>query len=148
MPDQGCPFSAGPGPAGEEDSMATRRLSAHGAAEPSVAWRRYLEVGAWRTWSPHIVNVDATAHQIAVGVSGRVHVVGGLRVPFTVTEVDPRRCTWSWIARLGPVPLTLHHAVRAQGRGSATDLTMEGPDAVLVSYAPLAWVALRRLVAR
>jgi hypothetical protein len=77
-----------------------------------------------------------------------VHVLGGLRVPFTITEVDPARRTWSWVARLGPVRLTLHHAVRADPRGSVTDLVMEGPDALLLGYAPLAWVALRRLVAR
>ena len=128
--------------------MATRRLSARGSADPALAWQRYLEVDAWRTWSPHILGVDADASRIAVGVSGRVHVVGGLRVPFTVTDVDPERGTWSWVARLGPVRLTLHHAVRAHPCGSATDLVMEGPDAVLLGYAPLAWVALRRLVAR
>jgi hypothetical protein len=128
--------------------MATRRLRARGSAEPALAWRRYLEIDAWRTWSPHIVSVDADASRIAVGVTGWVHVVGGLRVPFAITAVDPERLTWSWVARLGPVRLTLHHAVRVHPRGSATDLVMEGPDAVLLAYAPLAWVALRRLVAR
>jgi hypothetical protein len=128
--------------------MATRRLHARGSADPALAWRRYVEIDAWRTWSPHILRVDADAGRIAVGVSGRVHVVGGLRVPFTITEVDAARRTWSWIARLGPVRLTLHHGVRPHPRGSATDLGMEGPDAVLIAYAPLAWLALRRLVAR
>ena len=128
--------------------MATRRLTARGAAAPATAWRRYRTIDAWRTWAPHILGVDTTADQIAVGVSGRVHVVGGLRIPFIVTEVDRQQCTWSWIARLGPVPLTLHHAVRDHAGGSATELVMEGPDAVLLAYAPLAWVALRRLVAR
>jgi len=77
-----------------------------------------------------------------------VHVLGGLRVPFTITAVDPHERTWSWVARLGPVPLTLDHEVHAHRRGSSTALTMEGPAPVILGYAPLAWVALRRLVSR
>ena len=34
------------------------------------------------------------------------------------------------------------------GGGSATGLVLQGPAAVVALYAPLAWVALRRLVAR
>ena len=128
--------------------MATHRLAAAGAAEPAVAWQRYVEIAAWRTWSPHILTTEADAGQIAVGVSGRVHVVGGLRLPFTVTAVDAPQRRWSWVVRLGPVALTLHHAVRPHPRGSATLLVMEGPRPLLLAYAPLAWVALRRLVAR
>lgn len=128
--------------------MATHRLAAAGAADPSTAWQRYVEIAAWRTWAPHILRTDADAGQIAVGVTGRVHVLGGLRLPFTVTAVDPAARSWSWVVRLGPVALTLHHAVRAHPRGSATLLVMEGPQPVLLAYAPLAWVALRRLVAR
>ena len=45
--------------------------------------------------------------------------------------------------------LTEHgYEVHAEPRGSGTVLVMEGPDPVLLGYAPLAWVALRRLVAR
>ena len=62
--------------------MTTRRLSAVGAAEPAVAWERYAVIGAWPTWSPQIVGVETAAERIALGVSGRVHVVGGLRLPF------------------------------------------------------------------
>ena len=128
--------------------MGLRRLSATGAADPALAWQRYVEIGAWRTWSPHIRGVDANRDRIAVGVTGRVHVVGGLRPSFTITDVDAGRRTWSWQVRLGPVVLTLHHAVHSDPRGSRTVLVMAGPDPVLLGYAPLAWVALRRLVAR
>jgi len=127
--------------------MATHRLAAAGPAEPAVAWQRYAEVAAWPTWSPHIVSTEADAEQIAPGVTGRVHVVGGLRLPFTVTAVDAPHHRWSWVVALGPVALTLHHEVRDHPLGSATVLVMEGPRPVLLAYAPLAWVALRRLVA-
>ena len=128
--------------------MTTRRLSAVGTAEPAVAWERYAVIDAWPTWSPQIVGVETAAERIALGVSGRVHVVGGLRLPFAVTAHDEQARTWSWVVRLGPVAMTLNHEVHAEPRGSGTVLVMEGPDPVLLGYAPLAWVALRRLVAR
>ena len=128
--------------------MTTRRLRAVGTAEPAVAWHRYADIGAWSTWSPQIVGVETTAARIALGVGGRVRVVGGLCLPFTITAHDEQARTWSWVVRLGPVAMTLNHEVHAHPRGSGTVLVMEGPDPVLLGYAPLAWVALRRLVAR
>jgi polyketide cyclase/dehydrase/lipid transport protein len=128
--------------------VTTRRLSAVGAAEPAVTWGRYAVIGAWPTWSPQIVGVETAAERIALGVSGRVHVVGGLRLPFAITAHDEQARTWSWVVRLGPVAMTLNHEVHAEPQGSGTVLVMEGPDPVLLGYAPLAWVALRRLVAR
>jgi hypothetical protein len=128
--------------------VTTRRLSAAGSADPALAWQRYAELSAWPTWSPQIVGVESAAARIALGVGGRVHVLGGLRLPFTITAHDERARTWSWVVRLGPVAMTLNHEVHAHPRGSRTVLVMEGPDPVLLGYGPLAWVALRRLVAR
>ena len=128
--------------------MATRRLRAHGAAHPDVAWERYDLIALWPTWSPQIRRVRADAPRIALGVRGTVGVPGGLGLPFTVTAVDPAARTWSWVVHLGPVVMTLNHEVHADGPGSGTLLVMEGPDPVLLAYAPIAWVALRRLVAR
>ena len=128
--------------------MATRRLEAAGAASAEDAWERYRTIAAWPSWSPQIRRVAASAEQIGPGVTGRVHLPGGLGLPFTITAVDARARTWSWVVRLGPVPLTLTHEVREHPRGSATELVMEGPDVILLAYTPLAWVALRKLVAR
>lgn len=128
--------------------MATRRLQARGAATPADAWRRYEHIALWPTWSPQIRRVSADAPRIAVGVRGRVHLPGGLGLPFTVTAVDPVQHSWSWVVQLGPTALTLGHEVHAEEGGSGTSTVMEGPDPVLLAYAPLAWVALRLLVAR
>ena len=128
--------------------MATRRLEAVGAASAEDAWDRYRRIAAWPTWSPQIRRVAASAEQIGPGVTGRVYFPGGLSLPFIVTAVDAPARTWGWVVRLGPVSLTLTHEVRAHPRGSATSLVMEGPDAILLAYTPLAWVALRKLVAR
>ena len=92
---------------------------------------------------------DADAERIARGVSGTVHAVGGLRLRFTITDVDLVARRWSWLVRFGPVQMDLHHEVRAvPGGGSVTGLVLQGPAPVVTAYAPLAWVALRRLVAR
>jgi hypothetical protein len=128
--------------------MATRRLEAVGPASPEVAWGRYLQIAAWPTWSPQIARVTASAERLGVGVIGRVHLPGGLGLPFTITAVNAQARSWSWVVRLGLVRLTLHHEVRSHARGSATSLTMEGPDLLLLAYTPLAWVALHKLVAR
>lgn len=128
--------------------MATRRLSARGAAVPERAWERYERIALWPTWSPQIRRVEADAERIALGVTGTVWTPVGLGLPFTVTGVDDAARTWSWVVRMGPVSMTLQHEVYADAAGSGTLLVLEGPDPVLLAYAPLAWIALRRLVAR
>ena len=129
--------------------MAVRRLTAEGPAPVGLAWQRYAEIARWPEWSPQILRVEADAERIARGVTGTVHAFGGLRLGFTITDVDVVARRWSWLVRCGPVQMDLHHDVRAvPGGGSATGLVLQGPAAVVALYAPLAWVALRRLVAR
>lgn len=127
--------------------MATRRLQAIGAARPEVAWGRYLQIAAWPTWSPQILSVETEAARIALGVTGTVHALGGLRLPFTITAVNQQARSWSWLVRWGPVSMTLNHEVHPHARGCRTVLSMEGPGLVLLGYAPAAWLALQRLVA-
>lgn len=112
---------------------------------PAVAWHRYHDLAAWSTWAPQIVGLDADGATLALGRHGTVRVVGGVRVGFVVTAVDPRAMTWSWIARLGPVRLTLHHDVRPDPKGTRAGLTLEGPALVITAYAPLVRLALIRL---
>ena len=125
---------------------APRRVEVTGRVRPVVAWQRYLDLGAWSTWAPQILGVDADGPALALGRHGRVRVVGGIRVPFVVTAVDPRAMTWSWIATLGPVSLTLHHDVGPDPRGTRAGLSVEGPAVVVAGYTPLARLALARLV--
>ena len=47
---------------------------------------------------------------------------------------------------VGPVTLTLHHAVLEISTGTETTLEIDGPPLVVLPYAPVAQVALRRLV--
>ena len=123
-----------------------RRVEVTGAVRPDEAWRRYRELAAWSSWAPQIAGVEADGDTLAVGRQGTVRVLGGLRVPFVVTAVDPSSRTWSWIASLGPVRLTLHHDVLPDPRGTRAGLTLEGPGLLVAAYAPLSRLALARLV--
>lgn len=127
--------------------MAVRRLEARGPAPVEEVWDRYATLARWPEWSPQISRVEAGADRLALGVRGRVWLVGVLSLPFTVTSCRPEDRIWSWRVRLGPVTLDLEHAVHPAGSGARTTLAMTGPAVVLAPYAPLAQVALRRLCA-
>lgn len=128
-------------------SSSVRRVEVSGPAPLTVAWERYADLDAWPTWAPQIRSVEADGRRLATGRSGTVHVVGGLRVPFVVTAVDAGRATWSWIAWLGPVALTLHHDLApAPGVGTVAGLTLEGPALLVAAYGPLTRLPLVRLL--
>ena len=127
-----------------------RRVEVSGSARPVVAWERYAVLDAWSSWAPQIRGVDADGTRLVRGLTGEVRVVGGLRVPFVVTDVDERAMRWSWIARVGPVVLTLHHDVapaRRGRQGTVAGLVLEGATPLVAAYAPLTRLALARLVA-
>ena len=126
--------------------VAVRRVEVTGPASPVLAWGRYADLQAWPTWAPQIRTVEADGRRLAVGRSGTVHVVGGLRVPFVVTAVDDRRLTWSWIARLGPVTLTLHHDLVPSPAGTVAGLVLEGPALLVATYGPVTRAPLTRLL--
>jgi hypothetical protein len=127
--------------------MAVRRIEARGPAPVAEVWDRYTTLARWPEWSPQISRVEASADQLALGVRGTVYAVGVLPLPFTVTSCRPGERTWSWQVRLGPVVLELDHAVHPAGSGSRTTLSLTGPALVVMAYAPLAQLALRRLCA-
>ncbi|MFF8868439.1 SRPBCC family protein [Streptomyces sp. NPDC015139] len=121
-------------------------LSAQGAADPDTVWQRYAGVDQWASWSPQIKAVHCVGRRLSPGMSGTVESVAGIRAAFVVEAVDHDRRAWTWRVRLGRIQIRLHHEVRPQGRGSTTSLTMYGPQLVLLAYAPLARLALHRLV--
>jgi hypothetical protein len=121
-------------------------LRAEGNASPAEAWERYARPALWSTWSPQIRSVGYAPDRLIPGSVGTVHGPAGLRVDFTVVDVDEDARTWSWRVGLGPVALELAHAVEATADGARTTLRVGGPAPVVLGYAPLALVALRRLV--
>jgi hypothetical protein len=125
----------------------TVHLTATGPAAPETAWERYLRPELWSGWSPQIRRVDYAHPTLRPGTTGWVHGPWPSRVPFRVLEVDDPGRRWVWEVRLGPVRFRMVHAVTAYAAGSRTTLDIAAPAPLALAYAPLAQVALRRLVA-
>ena len=130
--------------------MTTVTLTARGSAPAELAWERYARPELWSTWSPQIWRVEASADRIATGVTGIVRAVGGLPIRFAVLDVDERARTWRWRVTFGPLTMILDHVVRPDASrapdGSATELQVDGPAPIVLGYAPIARLALGRLV--
>jgi hypothetical protein len=129
--------------------VTTLTLHATGTAAPDRAWERYAVFTAWPTWSPQItgVDVDDGAVRIAQGVTGRVRGPLGVALPFLVDDVDEAGRQWTWSVFAGPVRLQLRHWVSGgPDGGSTTGLRVRGAAPVVAGYAPLALLALQRLV--
>ncbi|GAB2935508.1 hypothetical protein GCM10027047_35080 [Rhodococcus aerolatus] len=131
------------------------RLTAAGPAHPDEVWDRYFRPRRWSEWSPQIRRVERSTEEIRVGTTGRVWGPPGLAVDFTVTDVDPAARTWAWRVRvlLLGTHLALRHGVEARdtddpGAGTRTWLEVRGARVVVTGYAPLARLALSRLVRR
>ncbi|MGG5259876.1 SRPBCC family protein [Phycicoccus avicenniae] len=122
------------------------RLSADGPLPPDEAWARFTEPRHWPGWSPQIRDVDYPHDVVRPGTSGRVTGVGGLVVLFRVDAVDHDTRTWSWSVRSGPVRLALDHGVDAVAGGSRAWVVVRALWPVALGYAPLARLALGRLV--
>jgi hypothetical protein len=75
-----------------------------------------------------------------------VHGPCGVGVAFEILAVDIEKRCWTWRVSVAGVTLELGHDVFAQGSGSRTTLDITGPALVVVGYAPVARVALGRLV--
>ena len=105
-----------------------RGVSATGALHPHAVWERYATPSVWPSWAPQIRRVECAQDRLEV------------------LAVDDALRTWSWRVRSGPARLTLHHAVLEVAEGTQTTIEIEGPALVVLPYAPVAQVALRRLV--
>jgi hypothetical protein len=127
--------------------VTTTTLHATGPLDPAAVWERYAVPAHWPEWSPQITGVELPVPRLAAGVGGRVRGPLGVALPFVVDEVDEEARTWAWTVTAGPVRLHLVHWVTAApGGGSTTGLRTTGPAPVVLAYAPLAQLALSRLV--
>jgi hypothetical protein len=126
--------------------VTTLTLRARGAAPAGEVWDRYVRPARWPQWSPQIRQVRSSTPRLEAGTTGTVIGPLGIRVAFEVTSVEEATRRWSWRARLGPITLLLAHVVEADGEATSTTLRLSGPFPVVVAYAPLAQLALSRLV--
>ncbi|MCU1538485.1 MAG: hypothetical protein JWP82_2836 [Humibacillus sp.] len=141
-------------------------VGVQGRATAPVAWERYADPDAWSGWSPQIRSVETAAapevesgltpvaepsapspRRIVAGLRGVVLGPVGVQVPFEVLGVDEEAMTWTWRVHAVLAELTLEHSVSARvGGGCRTDLFVDGPAPLVLGYAPLARLALTRLV--
>lgn len=129
------------------------RITTHvnGPAPVELAWERYADPALWSTWAPQIRSVeihDPGPARIRSGLRGTVHALFGVSVRFEVTEVDEAARTWAWTVHPPALTLRLGHTLEARpGGGTRTGLVIDGPAPVVLAYAPVARLALHRLVA-
>lgn len=122
--------------------------SVTGSASVDVAWERYADPSQWATWAPQIRSVESSAPRIAAGVTGTVHALFGVSVDFEITEVDEAARSWSWTVRPPGLTMHLEHTVEPWGEaGSRAGLVIDGPAPLVLTYAPIARLALHRLLA-
>ena len=75
-----------------------------------------------------------------------MHGPCGVGVAFEILAVDHDKRCWTWRVTVAGVTLVLGHDVFAQRSGSRTTLDIAGPAPVVIGYAPIARIALGRLV--
>ena len=121
--------------------MASIRLVANGGATRAVIWERYADPTRWHEWAPQIRKVRADG-RLRPGLRGEVIGPVGLRAGFEVETVDAARGHWSWTVAVGPAKIRIEHEV---GDGVAV-LMLQGPAPLVAGYAPVARLALQRLV--
>ena len=127
--------------------MTTLTLHATGPEAPAEVWERYAVPARWPEWAPQITGVELPVARLAAGLRGRVRGPLGVTLPFVVETVDDTARRWSWTVSLGPVRLRLLHWVsEGPDGGSTTGLRVTGPAPLVVGYAPLAHLAIGRLV--
>ncbi len=127
--------------------MTVLTLHATGPVPPAEVWERYAVPARWPEWAPQITGVELPVARLTAGVRGRVRGPLGVRLPFVVEMVDEAARHWSWTVSAGPVRLhLLHWVTEGPNGGSTTGLRVTGPAPAVVGYAPLAHLAIGRLV--
>ena len=148
-------------------------VAANGPAAPAAVWDRYVQPERWSEWSPQIRSVDYPGEIIAAGGTGVVHGPCGVSVRFEIDEVDHEVRRWCWRMKVAGIAMSLGHSVApaririririrsksgadrsatsattqaADGDGTTTTLVIEGPAPIVLGYAPIARIALERLV--
>ena len=117
------------------------RVEATGTASRDAMWDAYADPSRWPTWAPQIRSVEPR-EPIREGLEGSITGLLGVRARFRVLSVERDAGRWSWEVRTGPVRLRIDHRV---DDGSAS-ITIEGPAPAVLAYAPVARLALSRLV--
>jgi len=120
-------------------------LAATGPADLDEVWTRYSTPDRWPEWAPQIRSVSCSG-PFNPGTSGTVHGPWPARIPFQIRSVDPSARQWSWRVGVGPLGVVMDHGVEESGSGTRAWVRIHAPAPLVAPYAPIARLALRRLV--
>ncbi len=121
-------------------------VRAEGSAPPDVVWARYTEPERWPTWAPHMKRAEYPYPRVLPGTFGRVYAYGGLSLLFSIDAVDEAERVWDWSVYLASQRVELQHGVVSRGSRTRAWARIGLPLPLALGYAPMAKLALRRLV--
>ena len=121
-------------------------ISATGDRPLDDAWDHYVRPALWSTWAPQIRGVSCADDVIVAGSRGVVRGPLVVRVPFVVESVDHEGHRWTWRAGFGPLGVRMDHGVEETSNGVRAWARLHLPAPIAMPYAPIARLALRRLV--
>lgn len=108
-------------------------------APATTVWELLVDPARWPQWGPSVRSAELDAERLDVGVTGSVTTVGGVVLPFTVTEfVDGRRWCWNVVG----VPATDHTVIPLDDGRCRVGF---GVPVVAAAYLAVCRVALHRI---
>ncbi|AZI59470.1 SRPBCC family protein [Nakamurella antarctica] len=124
-------------------------ITARGTASSAVVWERYAQPALWPEWSPLIQSVQCSHRRLQTGSTGTVRGPANIGIDFVIVNFDETNLSWVWDVKVPVVGSTLRldHFVGDDNGATSTSLTINGCAPYVVGYAPLAKLALNKLVA-
>lgn len=123
-------------------------VRARGSRPVHETWERFVRPAIWPRWAPQITATRCRDERVRRGLHGLVRAIGGIVARFRVDAVDDLRMRWAWTVRAGRLLVRMEHGVERDGDGSAAWARIHAPLPLAALYAPVAALALRRLVGR
>ncbi len=91
-------------------------------APAAEVWSLLAEPTRWHEWSPYVRGAEGLGEpEVQAGATGKVLLLGGVRLDAEILEVVPGR-SWTW--RLGG--LHVRHEVESTSRGTRLSMTPAG----------------------
>jgi hypothetical protein len=115
------------------------RISRRIGAPAAEVWLLLVDTRTWTRWGPSIRAVESDEIVIGAATRGRVQVLGGVWLPFEVTQWVPGRY-WAW--KVGGIEATGHRVNPVDERNCR--LSFEVP-LWAAPYLIVCWWAVKRI---